>query len=222
MKLSSQKIIEEMGRIGIIPVFNHKDISISKYIVETSYRAGLNVFEFTNRDENAFDVFMELADLVKDFQGFSLGAGTIMNIADCEKFIAAGAKFIVSPVLKTELAPICKKNNVPWIPGTMTLTEIVNAKEAGADVIKIFPGSLLGPKFVSSVLPVVPDVKLMLTGGVEPTEESLKAWFDAGVFCVGLGSQLFSRKIIEQRDWKKLETEISNTLKLVKSLREKS
>jgi 2-dehydro-3-deoxyphosphogluconate aldolase / (4S)-4-hydroxy-2-oxoglutarate aldolase len=217
--LSKHDIIHEMGNTGIIPVFNHHDIGIAKSVIEVSYKAGIRVFEFTNRDESAFDVFVQLSDYVKSFPDFILGAGTIITTTDCEKFIAAGAKFIVSPVLNTELAPICKKNNVPWIPGTMTLTEIIHAKEAGAEVIKIFPASVVGPKFVSSILPVVPDLKLMPTGGVEPTEENLKAWFDAGVYCAGIGSQLFSKKIIESHDWKKLEIEIASTLRIVKALK---
>jgi 2-dehydro-3-deoxyphosphogluconate aldolase/(4S)-4-hydroxy-2-oxoglutarate aldolase len=117
------------------------------------------------------------------------------------------------------MAEVCKKHDVPWIPGCATLTEIVTAKEHGAAVIKIFPGSVLGPGFVSSVLPVIPGYQLMPTGGVEPTKENLSAWFKAGVMCVGMGSQLFKKEIMERKDWSALEKSVADAMSIIKEIR---
>jgi 2-dehydro-3-deoxyphosphogluconate aldolase/(4S)-4-hydroxy-2-oxoglutarate aldolase len=218
-KFSKEEVLREMSRTGIIPVFYNPDVEISKAVIEASYKGGARVVEFTNRGEKAFPVFSELVKFAEKFPGLILGIGTIMNPADAEKFINAGAAFVVSPVLTTSLAPVCKKHNVHWIPGTGTLTEIVTARDAGAELIKIFPGSVLGPKFVSAVAPVVPGLKLMPTGGVEATEENLKGWFDAGVFCAGMGSQLLSNKLIAEKNWSKLENEIKRVLEIAQRVR---
>ncbi|MBX2963513.1 MAG: bifunctional 4-hydroxy-2-oxoglutarate aldolase/2-dehydro-3-deoxy-phosphogluconate aldolase [Cyclobacteriaceae bacterium] len=183
-------IVQSMKSSGMIPVFYHADIEVAKSVLDACYRGGVRVFEFTNRGGNAFDVFNALLSHVEQYPDMLLGIGTIMDGVTAQKFIDAGAHFIVSPILKTEMGVVCHENNKLWIPGCATLTEIVTAKEAGAKVIKLFPGSVLGPDYVSSVLPVVPGLQLMPTGGVEPTEASLSAWFKAGVVCVGMGSKL--------------------------------
>ncbi len=212
MKFSNAHILNEMNRTGIIPVFYNSEIEIAKAVIESCYKGGVRVFEFTNRGANALKVFTELVKFVEKFPDLILGMGTILNSADTEKFIKAGANFIVSPILKVEMASICHTHNLLWIPGCGTLTEIVTAKEEGAELIKIFPGSVLGPKFVSAALSVQPDLKLMPTGGVEPTDENLKAWFDAGVFCVGIGSQLITNSILENRHWSELELKTSKAI----------
>src|SRR5579871_6211990 len=209
MNYNSDQILSEMHRTGIIPVFYHADIEKAKSVLTACYHGGVRVFEFTNRGENAFEVFTELQKHAQTLPGLILGIGTIMNIADTEMYLAADANFIVSPILKTEMAAVCARHDRMWIPGCGTLTEIVTAKEAGARLIKIFPGSVLRPKFVSSVLPVVPGLKLMPTGGVEPTQESLKSWFDAGVCCVGMGSQLLTKRIIDDGDWTTLQKNVT-------------
>jgi len=142
-----------------------------------------------------------------------------MNAETTVKFSEAGAHFIVSPVLKAEMAAACHQQNKPWIPGCATLTEIVTARDLGAKIIKIFPGSVLGPGFVSSVMPVIPGLQLMPTGGVEPTEANLSAWFKAGVVCVGMGSQLFTKEIIETKNWARLEQSVADALALIKKIR---
>ena len=151
-----------------------------------------------------------------------LGIGTIMDGATTKKYIDAGADFIISPILKLEMAEVCHKHDIAWMPGCATLTEIVTAKENGAAVIKVFPASVLGPGFISSILPVVPDLRLMITGGVEPTRENLTAWFKAGAMCVGMGSQLFTKEILLGRKWDVLEQTISQALDLVREIRKKS
>lgn len=143
-----------------------------------------------------------------------LGIGTIMDPETTLKFIDVGADFIISPILKTSMAEVCHRYNKHWMPGCATLTEIVTAKEFGAEVIKVFPGSVLGPGFVSSILPVVPDLNLMITGGVEPTEANLSSWFKAGAMAVGMGSQLFTKEILEKRDWPQLKLKVSQALSI--------
>jgi 2-dehydro-3-deoxyphosphogluconate aldolase/(4S)-4-hydroxy-2-oxoglutarate aldolase len=212
-------IVDKMEKTGMIPVFYHADIEIAKGVLDASYEGGVRVFEFTNRGGNAFDVFKQLLDHAKQYSDLSLGIGTIMDDGTTQKFIDAGADFIVSPILKPSMAVVCKKAGVPWIPGCATLTEIVTAKEAGASVIKIFPGSVLGPGFVSLVLPVIPGFKLMPTGGVEPTKENLSAWFKAGVVCVGMGSQLIKKDILANKDWDQLAKDMAAALAIVEEVR---
>jgi 2-dehydro-3-deoxyphosphogluconate aldolase/(4S)-4-hydroxy-2-oxoglutarate aldolase len=219
---SSNTIFQVMRSTGMIPVFFHADIDVAKGVLDASYRGGVRVFEFTNRGENAFQVFTQLLKHAEQYPDLILGIGTIMNAQTTEKFIETGAHFIVSPILKPEMAPVCKKHDKPWIPGCATLTEIVTAKDLGAEVIKIFPGSVLGPGFVSSVMPVVPGLQLMPTGGVEPTLANLSAWFKAGVVCVGMGSQLFTKEIIAQKNWTVLQENISKAMAIVADLRKPS
>jgi 2-dehydro-3-deoxyphosphogluconate aldolase / (4S)-4-hydroxy-2-oxoglutarate aldolase len=190
--------------------------------VEAAYRGGVRAFEFTNRRPNSFEIFSHLVNERNKFPDLMLGIGTVMDADTTKKFIDAGADFIISPIMKLEMAEVCRLHNIAWIPGCATLTEIVTARDHGAAVIKVFPGSVLGPAFVSSILPVVPDLKLMITGGVEPTKENLTAWFNAGAMCVGMGSQLFTKDILQNRSWDLLSQRVSHALSLVKEIRVKS
>jgi 2-dehydro-3-deoxyphosphogluconate aldolase/(4S)-4-hydroxy-2-oxoglutarate aldolase len=222
MDFSKEQIITEMKRTGIVPLFTHDNASDAQQVLQAAYEGGIRTFEFTNRRSNSFEVFKHLVTQRQHYPELMLGIGTVMDALTTQKFIDAGADFIISPILKTEMAEVCHRNNKLWIPGCATLTEIVTAKEHGAGVIKVFPGSVLGPSFVSSIMPVVPDLKLMITGGVEPTEQNLSSWFKAGAMCVGMGSQLFTKEILEHRNWKLLKQRIEESIKLVQSIRTKS
>jgi 2-dehydro-3-deoxyphosphogluconate aldolase/(4S)-4-hydroxy-2-oxoglutarate aldolase len=215
----SQSIIEAVRNSGLVPLFTHDDVDIAKDVVEAAYKGGVRVFEFTNRRKNAFDVFVEVMKYTEKFPDLMLGIGTIMDAATTKKFIDAGAHFIISPILKLEMADYCLKNDRPWMPGCATLTEIVTAKENGAKIIKVFPGSVLGPTFVSSIMPVVPDLQLMITGGVEPTEQNLSAWFKAGAMSVGMGSQLFTKEILETKNWVQLQQRVADSIAIIKRVR---
>jgi 2-dehydro-3-deoxyphosphogluconate aldolase/(4S)-4-hydroxy-2-oxoglutarate aldolase len=218
MPFSKQQIINEMKRTGLVPLFTHENADEAFQIIKTSYDAGIRTFEFTNRKSNSLDVFKNLLSKRSAFPDLMLGIGTVMDAASAKIFIEAGADFIVAPVLKVDMAPVCHQHGKLWIPGCATLTEIVTAKDHGAEVIKVFPGSVLGPGFISSIMPVVPGLQLMVTGGVEPTRENLASWFNAGALCVGLGSQLFTKEILAQRDWQKLKTNIRQALALVQEI----
>jgi 2-dehydro-3-deoxyphosphogluconate aldolase / (4S)-4-hydroxy-2-oxoglutarate aldolase len=215
-----EEIIFSMIQTGMIPVFYNDDLAPAEKVLDASYAAGVRVFEFTNRGDNAFQVFTNLLEHGSKYPDLKIGIGTIMDAATTLRYLDAGAHFIVSPILKLEMAIACQKRNALWIPGCATLTEIVTAKENGASIIKLFPGSVLGPGFVSSVLPVVRGLQLMPTGGVEPTLENLSKWFNAGVVCVGMGSQLFKKEIIEAKDWTTLEKNISDVMSLIKMIRD--
>jgi 2-dehydro-3-deoxyphosphogluconate aldolase / (4S)-4-hydroxy-2-oxoglutarate aldolase len=219
MTFSKQQILQQMKSTGIVPLFTHDNASEAEAVIEAAYSGGIRVFEFTNRRANSFEVFRHVISQRKNFPELMLGIGTIMDAETTKKFIDVGADFIISPILKTEMAPVCHHHNKLWIPGCATLTEIVTAKEHGAEVIKVFPGSVLGPGFISAIMPVVPDLNLMITGGVEPTEQNLSAWFNAGAMCVGLGSQLFTKEILQNHDWAALKQKIANSLRMVDQIK---
>ena len=218
-QFSKEQIIQVMRDTGVVPLFTHDNAIEAQQVVEAAYRGGVRAFEFTNRRANSFEVFTHLVRERRKFPDLMLGIGTVMDAPTTQNFIDAGADFIISPILRTEMAEVCKKSNIAWIPGCATLTEIVTARDHGAAVIKVFPGSVLGPGFVSSILPVVPDLRLMITGGVEPNKENLSAWFRAGAMCVGMGSQLFTKEILQNKSWDVLSQRIEQTLQLVKEIR---
>lgn len=219
MTVKKEKIVEVMRDTGIVPLFTHDNADEALQVVQTAYDAGIRTFEFTNRRVNSFEVFSHLVSNRSKFPELLLGIGTILDGPTTKRFIDVGADFIISPILKLEMSEVCKAHDKLWIPGCATLTEAVTAKENGAGVIKIFPGSVLGPEFVRSVMPVVPDLVLMITGGVEPTRESLGAWFRAGAACVGMGSQLFSKDILQSRNWPVLRRRIADSLAIAKDVR---
>jgi 2-dehydro-3-deoxyphosphogluconate aldolase/(4S)-4-hydroxy-2-oxoglutarate aldolase len=176
----------------LVPVYYHPDIDEAKKIVAACYEGGVRVFEFTNRGPQALPVFTSLVAYVKaNCPGMHIGIGTIADAESAQAFIAAGAEFVVQPFTTPEVGEVCAAAGIPWMPGTMTLTEMQTAIRLGAHCVKLFPGNVLGSAFVKALRGPMPDVKIMVTGGVEPTEASLKEWFSAGANVVGLGSQLF-------------------------------
>lgn len=216
-RFTQVEIVDSMQRVGLVPVFYHDNVDTAVKTLQSAYEGGVRSFEFTNRGANALSVFEELVNQTRRLDGLALGIGTIMNAHQAGVFLEAGADFIVSPMFKQEIADHCNHAKRLWIPGCATTTEIVNAVDAGASLIKIFPASVLGPTFVSAVLPVIPSVKLMPTGGVEPTSESLTVWFKAGVTCVGIGSQLFSKQ--SAKDPARLASKVKGVIELIDSIR---
>jgi 2-dehydro-3-deoxyphosphogluconate aldolase/(4S)-4-hydroxy-2-oxoglutarate aldolase len=216
---TKQQIVAAMQQTGFVPLLSHDNPQVAQQAMEAAYRGGVRVFEYTNRKKNSFEVFTHLLSISKDLPDLMLGIGTIMDAETTLKYIEAGAHFIIAPVLNLEMAKVCSQYEVLWIPGCATLTEIVSAKQHGAQIIKLFPGSVLGPAFVAAIMPVVPDLKLMITGGVEPSEKNLSAWFNAGAACVGLGSQLFTKEILAQQDWAALEDKVRYVLDVIKAIK---
>jgi len=220
MTFSKSQVISSLKSTGIAPMFYHGEVEVARKIVDVSYEGGVRAIEFTNRGPNAFEVFKDILKYADKYDGMIIGIGTILDAKMTEKYIKAGAQFIVSPILRPEMAEVCHKHDKLWIPGGATITELVNAKLLGADIIKIFPASILGPGFVSSVLPVVPDLQLMATGGIEPTQQSLSAWFNAGIVCAGLGSQLITKDILAKKDWNTLKHKVKDAINIVRQIRD--
>lgn len=185
-------MLDQLRQSPVVPVFYHKDSDYAKKILDACYAGGLRFFEFTNRGEAAFEVFSILkkhADT--NCPGLSLGIGTIYTPDEARKFIAAGAAFVVQPVTTPAVGEVCRQSGVPWIPGALTANEVWAAWQAGATVVKIFPGNAFGSGYLRALRGPMPNVPLMVTGGVEPTVKSICEWLDAGALAVGIGSQLF-------------------------------
>lgn len=206
---------------GMIPVFYFHDIDSNISVVNACFKGGVRVIEFVNRGDAAMINFPVLKEHVKKYcPGMILGAGTVLNRQQAEQFIQLGADFIVSPIISKEIAMACIDHDTYWIPGCATPTEIARARALGADVIKVFPGNVLGPGFIKAVLGPMPRLKLMPSGGVEPTKENLKAWFDAGVACVGMGSKLIGQEMIA--DPEKLTIKVKELLEFIQTLTRKN
>lgn len=215
-----ESAINAIEQSAIVPVFYHDDAETCLSVLKACHQAGLTVFEFTNRGEHALKNFEVLQNYVAtQAPDLLLGIGTILTLRDADAFLLQRARFVVSPALVHSMSEIQTNAYTPWIPGCGTVTEVVKAKELGARLIKIFPGNVLGPDFASAVRAILPEVKLMPTGGVEPTINNLTAWFDAGVVAVGMGSQLFTKDLLAKKDWTGLEKRIKDTLAMIKEIR---
>ena len=202
MKFDKFEVIRKIGDTKMVPVFYHKDVEIAKQVVKACYDGGVRAFEFTNRGDFAHEVFAEVRKFALiECPELALGVGSVVDAPTAVLYIQLGADFVVGPLFNPDVAKVCNRRCVPYTPGCGSVSEVGFAQEAGCDLIKVFPGDVLGPKFVKGLLAPMPWTKLMVTGGVEPTEENLFAWFKAGVFCVGMGSKLFPKDVIANQDW---------------------
>ena len=220
MSFSRSQIISSMTSTGIIPMFYHGDPAVALKIMETVYAGGARVIEFTNRGPNAFEVFKAMLASAEKYPGLMIGIGTVLDKKTTERYIKAGADFIISPIVSEGMAETCANHEKMWIPGAATPTEIFNAKHHGAEIIKVFPAAVLGPGFISSILPVMPDLQLMATGGIEPTQASLTTWFKTGIVCAGMGSQLLTKDILNREDWTTLRHKVSDSITIVRQIRD--
>jgi 2-dehydro-3-deoxyphosphogluconate aldolase/(4S)-4-hydroxy-2-oxoglutarate aldolase len=204
-----------------VPLFYNRDTGICKEVIAACYKGGAKVFEFTNRGDFAHEVFAELKKWANDtYPDLMIGTGSVPDAPTAAIFMQMGADFIVSPFLNPEIARICNRRKVLWIPGCGTLTEISEAEELGAEIVKIFPGPAVGgPAFVKAVRGPCPWTSIMPTGGVDPSEESLRQWFSAGVVCVGMGATLLDEKLVKRGDWATLSKNVRNTLDIIKKLK---
>jgi 2-dehydro-3-deoxyphosphogluconate aldolase/(4S)-4-hydroxy-2-oxoglutarate aldolase len=211
--------VQSIEQSAIVPVFYHDDADICLSVLKACHQAGVKVFEFTNRGAAALKNFEILQNYAAQHPDLLLGIGTILSTEESKAFLSKGARFVVSPALIPSMCAIQANAYTPWIPGCGTVTEVVKAKELGARLIKVFPGNVLGPAFVSAVRAILPEVKLMPTGGVEPTINNLTAWFDAGVVAVGMGSQLFTKELINKKDWSGMEKRVKDTLSMINQIK---
>lgn len=220
-KFSRIKVALTMEADGIIPVFYHPDPEVCFQVVKACYNGGLKVFEFTNRGDFAHEVFAQVNKrLINDLPEVILGAGSVLDAGTASLYIQLGANFIVSPVLNQEMASVCNRRKILWSPGCGSLSEISKAEELGAEIVKIFPGEQVGgPEFVKAIKGPMPWTSLMPTGGVEPTFENLKAWFSAGVVCVGMGSKLISEKLIKEKNYGQLQQNVQKAVAILSEIR---
>ncbi|MBD5276802.1 MAG: bifunctional 4-hydroxy-2-oxoglutarate aldolase/2-dehydro-3-deoxy-phosphogluconate aldolase [Bacteroides sp.] len=195
-------VLSKMGRAPIVPVFYHSDATTACQVVKACYDGGVRAFEFTNRGDFAHEVFAAVVKYAAtECPEMAVGVGSIVEPATAALYMQLGACFVVGPLFNPEVARICNRRGVPYTPGCGSVSEVGFAQEAGCDLCKVFPGDVLGPKFVKGLLAPMPWTKIMVTGGVEPTPENLKAWFSAGAYCVGMGSKLFPKDRIAAQDW---------------------
>jgi 2-dehydro-3-deoxyphosphogluconate aldolase / (4S)-4-hydroxy-2-oxoglutarate aldolase len=220
-KYTRIEVVLQMKENGIVPVFYNPDVEVCKQVLKACFDGGLRTFEFTNRGDYAHEVFSALNKYAKaELSGMMMGVGSVLDAGTSSLYLQLGADFIVSPVVNAEMAKACNRRKVAWMPGCGSVTEISFAEELGAEVVKIFPGAQVGgPAFVKGVKGPLPWASIMPTGGVSPTEENLKTWFDAGVHCVGIGSKLFVKDASGAYDLEGVTSTIKNALDLVKKLR---
>jgi len=214
------EVATAMKETGMIPLFFSNDIELSKNVLKACYDGGARLMEFTARGDFAHEVFGELTKYaIAELPGMIMGVGSVTDGAAASLYMALGANFIVTPVLREDIAIACNRRKVLWSPGCGTLTEIARAEELGCEIVKLFPGDIYGPQFVKGIKGPQPWTSVMPTGGVAPNKENLSGWFNAGVTCVGMGSQLISKEIISNKDYVKLEQAVKNALALIKEVR---
>lgn len=217
MRYSRLQVAQTMMDTGLVPVFYHADAEVAKAVVKACYDGGVRCFEFTNRGEFAHEVFAELRKYARaELPGMMLGIGSVIDAGTTALYLQLGASFVVSPVLNPDMAKVCNRRKVLWSPGCGSLTEISLAEELGAEIVKIFPGAQVGgPEFVQAILGPSPWTSVMPTGGVSPTEDSIRAWFEAGVVCVGMGSRLFPTADIAAGNYAAITDNVRAALALI-------
>ena len=214
------EVATAMKETGMIPLFFNNDLELSKKELKACYDGGARLMEFTARGDFAHEVFGELTKYaIAELPGMIMGVGSVTDGAAASLYMALGANFIVTPVLREDIAIACNRRKVLWSPGCGTLTEIARAEELGCEIVKLFPGDIYGPQFVKGIKGPQPWTSIMPTGGVSPTKENLTGWFNAGVTCVGMGSQLISKEIIANKDYEGLKAKVKEALALIKEVR---
>ena len=216
MKFTKEELYAKLSEVPIMPLFNHPDLAVSKAVVKACYDGGITVFEYTNRGEGAALVFAELVKYIRqELPDMAIGIGTVFTAEEAEYFVSLDTDFIVQPCLNPAVGEVCNKHKIAWMPGVMTITEIYQAQQAGADIIKIFPANVLGTAFIKALKAPMPNAKVMVTGGVEPNEENLKGWFSAGVTAVGMGSQLFPKDVLASGNFAQITEVVKKCVAMV-------
>ncbi len=216
------EILRLIPEQGILPLFFYKDADVSVEVLRALYHAGIRSVEYTNRGEAALQNFKKLRQVTdSELKGMYLGIGTIKNAESAKTFIDAGADYIISPGLVKEVAKVADKNDMLWVPGCMTPSEIIRAESLGAKIIKLFPGNILGPSFLSAIKELFPDLLFMPTGGVEVDRENLSSWFKAGVCAVGMGSKLITKQALENRQYDQIVSLTKEVTGIIQSIRNK-
>ena len=214
------EVASVMEQTGLIPLFFNNDVDIAKKILKACYDGGARLLEFTARGDFAVEIFSELSKYaITKLPGMIIGVGSVTDAAAASLYMQLGANFIVTPVLREDIALVCNRRKVLWSPGCGTLTEIARAEELGCEIVKLFPGGIYGPNFVKGIKGPQPWTSIMPTGGVAPTKENLEAWFNAGVTCVVMGSKLIAKEANGTYDFVKIENKTRESLQIIKAVR---
>jgi 2-dehydro-3-deoxyphosphogluconate aldolase/(4S)-4-hydroxy-2-oxoglutarate aldolase len=218
------EVLTAMKQIGLIPVFYNADFDIAKNIVNACADGGARVVEFTNRDDRAINVFTKLAEYRdRERPDIVLGIGSVCDAPTAAMYIAAGADFVVGPLLDEDTARLCNSRKIPYSPGCGSVTEIHKAEMLGVEICKVFPGAQVGgPAFVKAVKGPCPWTDIMPTGGVSPTKESLTEWFNAGITCTAMGSKLITKELVAAKDYAAITRKVRETIGLIKQIRGES
>ena len=217
---NSQKVSEAIVNQGILPLYFNADETITIEILKSVYKAGIRAIEYTNRGEAALKNFTKMVEIRNaEMPDLLLGVGTIKTLEQAKDFEKAGADFYISPGFVPEVASYLVAKDLFYSPGCMTPTEIITAENAGIKFIKLFPGNMLGPEFLSGIKDIFPHLKFMPTGGVDTTKESIESWYKAGVSAVGMGSKLISKKLMADQDYATIEEETKKVLEVIKSIK---
>lgn len=220
MRFSKIQVMTAMKETGMVPVFYHSDIEVAKNVLKACYAGGVRAFEFTNRGDFAHEVFRELNKFAaRECPEMIMGIGSIVDAPTAVLYIQMGANFIVGPLFNPEVAKVANRRLIPYSPGCGSVSEVGFAQEAGCDICKVFPGDVLGAGFVKGLKAPMPWSNLMVTGGVKPEEANLKSWFDAGVMCVGMGSNLFPAEMLKNGDWDGITRLCKDTFDIIKKVR---
>ncbi len=219
-KFSRLTVLNNMFETGMVPVFYNPDVDVAEQIVRACLDGGLRCVEFTNRGDQAHLVFGELVRRFYDDDRAILGVGSVIDAPTAGLYIQLGANFVVGPVLNPEVARLCNRRKVAYSPGCGTASEISEAEELGVEIVKVFPGAQVGgPAFVKAIAGPMPWTRIMPTGGVSPDEENLRAWFAAGVACVGMGSKLITKELVAAGDFDAIRDKTADTVALIKELK---
>ena len=223
MSVDRMTVLSAMIDQGVIPVFYHPDVEVCQKVIQACANGGAKCIEFTNRGEFAAHVFFEVTrHFAKADPSVIMGVGSVVDAPTAGVYIANGAKFVVGPLTNPDVAKLCNRRKIPYSPGCGSATEIGYAEELGCEIVKVFPGgSVGGPEFVKAMLGPCPWTRIMPTGGVDATEESLTQWFKAGVACVGIGSNLITKELLAAKDYAGLEKKVGETIALIRKIRGK-
>jgi 2-dehydro-3-deoxyphosphogluconate aldolase/(4S)-4-hydroxy-2-oxoglutarate aldolase len=220
-RFSRLQVWNTMEEQGMVPLFYHADVEVAKKVVAALAAGGARVVEFTNRGDRAFEVFRELITFAeRDTPGVVLGIGSVLDAPTAGLYISLGTNFVVGSLLNADVARLCNRRKIPYFPGCSTPSEISAAEELGVEICKVFPAAELGgPSFVRAVTAPTPWTKIMPTGGVDPTYDNLKGWFDAGVACVGMGSRLVRSDWIKAGNWQAITDLTAQCLAWIREIR---
>lgn len=218
--IPSKQVADAIVQQGMLPLYFNADETVTLQVLRAVYKAGVKAIEYTNRGEAALSNFKKMVEVRNsEMEGLLLGVGTIKNLQQAEDYLAAGADFLVSPGFVAEVAKHAVGKDIFYAPGCMTPSEIIAAENAGITFIKLFPGNMLGPEFLSGIKDIFPKLLFMPTGGVDTTKENIEGWYKAGVCAVGMGSKLISKKLMEAKDYATIEVETKKVLELIQSIK---